>query len=168
MIKEYWPENFGELLAIINDAAVAYKGVIPDDCWRDPYMSAEELLAEIDSGVSFSVSLDEEGEIAGVMGAQPIQDVLLIRHAYVRTRSRRGGIGSNLISELQKRTTMPILVGTWAAAIWAIEFYEKHGFRKLCPNETSKLLKKYWSVPERQARKSIVLVDQSWLPDSPA
>ena len=168
MIENYREEYFEELLAVINDAAMAYKGVIPVDCWREPYMSVEALKSEIDSGVSFSVSLDEEGKILGVMGVQPAEDVVLIRHAYVRTKARRRGIGSKLISVLQKRNTKPILVGTWAAAYWAIDFYEKHGFSKQGPEMTSNLLKKYWSVPDRQARKSVVLADQSWLPASPA
>jgi GNAT superfamily N-acetyltransferase len=161
MIKDYRQENFDEVLAVINDAATAYKGVIPADCWHEPYMSAADLQREINAGVSFKVFCNEENTILGVMGAQPVQDVLLIRHAYVRTQARRCGIGRKLILDLQKNATSPILVGTWAAAIWAIKFYEDHGFKALGIAQTRELLEKYWSVPDRQAEQSIVLVDQS-------
>ncbi|NKB21947.1 MAG: GNAT family N-acetyltransferase [Alphaproteobacteria bacterium] len=161
MIRDYEEENFVAVLDVINDAATAYKGIIPEDCWHDPYMSATELQREINTGVSFRMVLNEENIVMGVMGAQPVQDVLLIRHAYVRTQARRRGIGSQLISDLRKRTALPILVGTWAAAAWAIQFYEDHGFMAQSDKLTQELLKKYWSVPEAQADQSVVLMDQS-------
>lgn len=161
MVSDYRAEDFDEVLAVINDAAAAYKGVIPADCWNEPYMSAVDLQGEIDSGVSFKVICDQENYIVGVMGAQPVQDVLLIRHAYVRTATRRCGIGSKLIFDIQKGTTSSILVGTWSAATWAINFYKGHGFKVQDYVRTRDLLKKYWSVPERQAKQSVVLVHQS-------
>ena len=161
MIKDYRQENFDEVLAVINDAATAYRGVIPADCWHEPYMSAADLEREINAGVTFKVFCNEENTIVGVMGAQPVQDVLLIRHAYVRTQARRCGVGSKLILDLREGAVLSILVGTWAAATWAIQFYEEHGFKAQCVGETRKLLKKYWSVPERQADQSVVLVGQS-------
>ena len=161
MIYDYREENFDEVLTVINDAATAYKGVIPTDCWHEPYMSAADLEHEINAGVSFKVLCDVENTIVGVMGAQPVQDVLLIRHAYVRTQARRTGVGSKLILDLQEGATSSILVGTWAAATWAIKFYEEHGFAAQGITQTRDLLMKYWSVPECQADQSVVLVGHS-------
>ena len=161
MISDYREENFDEVLAVINDAAAAYKGIIPADCWHEPYMSAVDLQDEIDAGVSFKVMCDEKNTIAGVMGAQPVQDVLLIRHAYVRTTMRRCGMGRKLILDIKEGTTSSILVGTWSAATWAINFYKGHGFKVQDIIQTRDLLKKYWSVSERQAKQSVVLVHQS-------
>ena len=161
MIYDYREENFDEVLTVINDAATAYKGVIPTDCWHEPYMSAADLKHEINAGVSFKVLCDVENTIVGVMGAQPVKDVLLIRHAYVRTQARRTGVGSKLILDLQEGATSSILVGTWAAATWAIKFYEEHGFKAQGITQTRDLLMKYWSVPECQADQSVVLVGHS-------
>ncbi len=145
---------------IINDAAQAYNGVIPPDCWKEPYMSKDELRHEMDAGVVFW-GHEEDGQLLGVMGIQHVQDVTLIRHAYVRTGQQNRGIGGQLLSYLRGQTTRPILVGTWANAIWAIRFYEKHGFRLVSSEEKDRLLRKYWSIRERQIETSVVLADQN-------
>ena len=150
--------DFETLYEIINDAALAYRGIIPPDRWKEPYMSKDELRHEIADGVQFW-GYEEEGRLIGVMGLQDVKDVTLIRHAYVRTEKRGRGIGGELLSFLRKRATRPILVGTWAAAVWAVRFYEKHGFRLVTPKEKDRLLTKYWSIPERQIETSVVLVE---------
>jgi len=144
---------------IINDAAQAYSGVIPADCWKEPYMSKDELRYEMDAGVAFW-GYEEDGRLVGVMGIQHVQDVTLIRHAYVRTSQQHRGIGGQLLSYLRNQTVYPVLVGTWADAIWAIRFYEKHGFRLVSSEEKDRLLRKYWSIRERQIETSVVLADQ--------
>jgi N-acetylglutamate synthase-like GNAT family acetyltransferase len=144
---------------VINDAAEAYRGIIPADRWKEPYMSEDELRHEIDEGVTFWVYI-ENGELLGVMGMQDIDDVTLMRHAYVRTVRRRQGIGGRLLSELRKKTSRPILIGTWAAAMWAVRFYEAHGFCLVSPEEKDRLLKRYWSIPQRQIETSVVLVER--------
>ncbi len=162
MIRKCSENDFQKIYGIINDAAMAYKGVIPTDCWKEPYMPQDYLRHEMDKGVTFW-GYEENGELLGVMGIQNVKDVTLVRHAYVRTASRNKGIGSKLISFLQKQTDRPTLVGTWQAAIWAIGFYEKHGFKLVSKKEKDRLLKKYWSIPTRQIETSVVLVDQKWL-----
>ena len=152
-----------EIFHIINDAARAYKGVIPEDCYHEPYMTKEELSAEIGAGVKFSCYV-EDGEIVGVMGVQDRGGVQLIRHAYVRTRRRNKGVGSLLLRELIGRSTKPILIGTWKAATWAISFYEKHGFHLVDEEDKNRLLKRYWSIPDRQIETSVVLVDAKYQP----
>jgi GNAT superfamily N-acetyltransferase len=147
--------------AIINDGAQAYKGVIPEDRWREPYMSESELRHEIDDGVAFW-GYDECGKLVGVMGIQPVQDVTLIRHAYVASSSQKSGVGAHLLSHLTKLTADPVLIGSWSDAAWAIRFYEKHGFRMVPPNEKNRLLKRYWNIPERQIETSVVLADSAW------
>ena len=154
-------EDFEEIYEIINDAAQAYKGVIPPDCWKEPYMSRKELRREMESGIEFW-GYEEEGRLMGVMGIQHVQDVTLIRHAYVRPAKQNQGIGGKLLSFLRRQTARPILIGTWADATWAIRFYEKHGFRLVSPEEKGRLLRKYWSIPERQIETSVVLADQKW------
>jgi len=161
MIRLCTAEDFEAIHAIINDAARAYKGVIPDDRWHEPYMSREELAQEIAAGVVFWGY--EEGELIGVMGIQDVRDVTLLRHAYVRTTRRRGGIGGALLDTLLTKTSRPVLIGTWAAADWAVRFYERHGFRLVTPKEKDRLLKTYWSIPERQIETSVVLADQKGL-----
>ena len=161
MIRPCIDADFDTIFTIINDAAQAYCGVIPADCWHVPYMPKEYLRHEIDSGVQFW-GWEEEGELVGVMGIQDVQDVTLIRHAYVRTAARNGGIGGKLLAELRRLTARPVLIGTWAAATWAIRFYEKHGFTMVTPVEKDRLLKKYWSIPERQIETSVVLGDEQW------
>jgi N-acetylglutamate synthase-like GNAT family acetyltransferase len=129
------------------------------DCWKEPYMSKEELGQEIDKGVTFW-GYEEGGQLIGVMGIQHVKDVTLIRHSYVQTAWQHRGVGGILLSELRSQTDRPILVGTWADAIWAIQFYEKHGFRLLSSREKDRVLKKYWSIPVRQIETSVVLTDQ--------
>ncbi len=150
---------------IINDAAEAYRGVIPADRWRQPYMPPEELVAEIASGVAFH-GCEADGTLLGVMGLQPVGEVTLIRHAYVRTAARRRGIGSALLRHLAARVETPLLVGTWAAADWAVRFYRKHGFELVTPAEKDRLLRRYWRVPEAQIATSVVLGDARWFADA--
>ncbi len=161
MIRRCTDDDFHAIYSIINDAATAYKGVIPKDRWHEPYMSQEELRHEMDSGVMFW-GYEEGGELIGVMGIQDVQDVTLFRHAYVRTEMRNRGIGGKLLSFLYGQTNRPVLIGTWAAADWAVRFYERHGFRLVTPEEKDRLLRKYWSIPERQTETSVVLADRKW------
>ncbi len=157
MIRKLLSQEFNCILEIINDAAVAYKGVIPDDRWKQPYMSAKELREEIDSGVEF-FGLEEKERIVGVMGVQDVKDVTLLRHAYVLTNCQRKGVGGKLLKYLINLTkSSKILVGTWKDATWAIRFYEKHGFKLTSFREKDKLLRKYWNIPERQIETSVVL-----------
>jgi N-acetylglutamate synthase-like GNAT family acetyltransferase len=141
---------------IINDGAQAYKGVIPSDCWTQPYMSSEELQHETADGVVFW-GYEEKGTIVGVMGLQHVQDVTLIRHAYVRTSSQGRGVGAHLLAHLRQLAKSPVLIGTWADALWAIRFYEKHGFRVVDAHEKDRLLQRYWTVSNRQIETSVVL-----------
>jgi N-acetylglutamate synthase-like GNAT family acetyltransferase len=161
MIRPCTDADFEAIFAIINDAAQAYNGVIPADRWHDPYMSKDELRYEITSGVCFW-GWEEGGKLIGVMGIQDVQDVTLIRHAYDRTANRSGGIGGKLLGGLRKLTTQPVLIGTLAAATWAIRFYDEHGFRVVTPEEQDHLLKKHWSIPERQVETSVVLAEEAW------
>jgi N-acetylglutamate synthase-like GNAT family acetyltransferase len=161
VIRRCTEGDFDTIYTIINDAAMAYKGVIPADRWHEPYMSKEELRREIDAGVIFW-GYAENGELVGVMGIQNVQDVTLFRHAYVRTAMRNRGIGGKLLSFLYGQTSRPVLIGTWAVADWAIRFYENHGFRLVSADEKNRLLRKYWSIPERQTEMSAVLADQKW------
>ncbi|MGZ3595216.1 MAG: GNAT family N-acetyltransferase [Syntrophales bacterium] len=158
-IRPCGESDFEIIYEIINDAAEAYRGIIPADRWKEPYMSKAELRHEIDEGVKFWGYI-ENGELLGVMGMQDIEDVTLMRHAYVRTVRRRQGIGCRLLSELRKKASRPILIGTWAAAVWAVRFYEAHGFYLVSPEEKYRLLKRYWSIPERQIETSVVLAEQ--------
>ena len=144
------------MCAIINDAARAYEGIIPADRWHEPYMPMEELQAQVADGIVFS-GYESDGELVGVMGIQDKGDVTLIRHAYVKTSERRKGIGEKLLKHLEVTTRKPVLIGTWADAAWAIRFYEKNGYRVLSRAETARLLKRYWSIPERQIETSVVL-----------
>jgi len=162
MIRRCDEHDFDVIWTIINDGAQAYKGIIPDDRWKEPYMSKDELRNEIEDGVAFS-GWDESGDLFGVMGVQPVQDVTLIRHAYVRTNGQNRGIGSRLLRHLQQQTASPILIGTWANAVWAIRFYEKHGFQIVPQPRKDSLLTRYWRIPERQKQTSVVLADQKWL-----
>ncbi|MEE9181352.1 MAG: GNAT family N-acetyltransferase [candidate division NC10 bacterium] len=161
MIRPCDLRDIRTLYEIINDASQAYEGVIPPDCWKEPYMSEEELRHAMDEGVTFW-GYEEDGNLVGVMGTQEVEDVTLIRHAYVRTRRRNQGIGGKLLTHLRRRAPSPILVGTWADALWAIRFYEKHSFRKVRPEKKDSLLRKYWSLPERQIETSVVLAESRW------
>jgi GNAT superfamily N-acetyltransferase len=144
------------ILAIVNAAAEAYRGVIPADRWREPYMPRRELDAEIATGVRFW-GYEADGALVGIMGIQPVRDVDLIRHAYVAPASQRRGAGGALLEHFARATTRRMLVGTWAAADWAIRFYRRHGFELVSPECKTALLKAYWTIPERQIEASVVL-----------
>jgi GNAT superfamily N-acetyltransferase len=157
MIRSLLPSDFDAILKIINDAAQAYKGVIPDDRWKEPYMSAGELKEEIEAGVRF-FGWVEDGHLLGVAGIQALKDSTLIRHAYVLTGCQREEIGTRLLEYLIGLAgTREVLVGTWADATWAIRFYEKHGFKLLSSGEKDRLLRIFWNIPERQIETSVVL-----------
>jgi GNAT superfamily N-acetyltransferase len=151
--------EFDEILAIINEAAQVYRGVIPEDRWHDPYFSADYLRSEMGSGVRF-FGYEVDGELLGVMGVQDVDDVTLIRHAYVRPGVQRGGVGGRLLSSLLAKATAPVLIGTWADASWAIAFYEKNGFAVVSPEEKTRLLRRYWDIPGRQVETSVVLAQR--------
>jgi N-acetylglutamate synthase-like GNAT family acetyltransferase len=161
MIRRCNEADIELIWAIINDGAQAYKGTIPADRWEEPYMSREKLRHEIADGVSFW-GYEESSQLVGVMGIQTVQDVTLIRHAYVRAGSQKRGIGAQLLSHLRNLSTRPVLIGTWADASWAIHFYENHGFKVVEPQEKERLLRTYWNVPKRQIETSVVLADQRW------
>ena len=143
---------------IINAAAEAYRGVIPADRWHDPYISLRELNSETSAGVVFW-AYENVGEVIGVMGIQAVRDVDLIRHAYVRPGSQRRGIGAALNGHIRSLSSRQMLVGTWAAATWAITFYQRHGFELVSPEQKTALLKTYWTVPERQIETSVVMAN---------
>jgi N-acetylglutamate synthase-like GNAT family acetyltransferase len=161
MIEKSKSNDLQEIYEIINDAAIAYKDIIPSDCWREPYMPMNELRTQIKQGVEFWC-YKEDRKIFGVMGIQDRGDVTLIRHAYVLTISRNKGIGGKLLAHLITLTNKPVLIGTWAAASWAIEFYRKHGFRLLSEDEKNKLLQRYWMISKRQTETSVVLANVDW------
>lgn len=161
MIRECHDGDVALVYTIINEAAEVYKGVIPEDRWKEPYMPKSELLHEISEGVVFW-GYEENGQLVGVMGIQPVEDVTLIRHAYVRPAYQSRGIGGLLLSALRQKTTGPLLIGTWANALWAIRFYEKHGFQLVTSEQKDRLLRQYWSIPERQIDTSVVLADHNW------
>ena len=144
------------ILAIVNAAAEAYRGVIPADRWHEPYMPMAELVGEMEAGVEF-LGYEANGALVGVMGIQAREDVDLIRHAYVLPRIQGGGIGSALLGHLTRATTRRTLVGTWATAEWAIGFYRRHGFELVAPERKAELLRTYWTIPERQIEASVVL-----------
>lgn len=156
MIRKCLESETGIIYDIINDASIAYKGQIPADRWKEPYMPMDELLHEMSEGVVF-YCYEDDGEILGVMGIQDVKDVQLIRHAYVRTTKRKGGIGTQLLRFLTDNPEKSILIGTWKDATWAIDFYLKNGFRLVTEEEKNVLLKKYWDIPQRQVETSVVL-----------
>lgn len=147
-----------QILGIINAAAEAYRGVIPADCWHEPYMPADELERQLAAGVRFRVC-EADGRLVGVMGIQQVRDVELIRHAYVHPLAQRQGIGGALLERLQRDSGAQLLVGTWAAADWAIRFYQRNGFELVTPPQAAALLNEYWSIPERQVETSVVLAN---------
>jgi GNAT superfamily N-acetyltransferase len=161
MIRRCDDRDFELIWAIINDGAEAYRGIIPADRWTEPYMSREELQHQVDGGVVFW-GYEESGTLVGIMGLQEVQDVTLIRHAYVRTSSQKRGIGARLLHHLRALANRPVLIGTWADAAWAIRFYERHGFQIVGSQQKDRLLKQYWTVPERQIETSVVLADPKW------
>jgi N-acetylglutamate synthase-like GNAT family acetyltransferase len=166
MIRVCDERDFEQIYEVINNGARAYRGVIPDDRWPgdpciDPYMPREKLQHEIAAGVRF-YALEENSTIDGVMGLQDVDDVTLVRHAYVRMSAQRRGIGARLLAHLREIARKPVLIGTWADATWAIGFYEKHGFRMVSKSEKERLLRRYWQIPERQVETSVVLADANW------
>jgi len=146
---------------IINQSATAYKGVIPADCWHEPYMPLGDLEAEVAKGVRF-YGCWIDGHFVGVMGIQNVKDVTLIRHAYVRTEHRNHGIGRELLKFVTGLTTKPILIGAWKAAHWAVRFYERNGFIPCDEEETKVLLRTYWTITDRQLDESVVLANARW------
>lgn len=157
-IRRCREDESAAILDIVNSAAEAYRGVIPADRWHDPYMDRHELDAEIAAGVEFW-GYETGGILIGVMGIQPVRDVDLIRHAYVRPGTQRRGVGGALLLHLHGLTARRMLVGTWAAADWAIQFYLRNGFVQVSPNRKTELLKTYWTIPDRQVDTSVVLAD---------
>lgn len=160
-IREFRDADLAAMLAIVNDAAQAYRGVIPADRWRDPYMPRDELAREIADGIRFWIA-EEDGRLLGMMGIQDKGEVTLIRHAYVAPAVQKKGVGTRLLRHLQGLTSKPVLIGTWAAASWAIEFYQRNGFSVVPDKDKDALLRKYWSVPARQRETSVVLADPRW------
>jgi len=150
------------ILAIVNAAAQAYRGVIPIDRWREPYMPADELAEEISDGVIFWVA-EDHGRLVGMMGIQDKEEVALVRHAYVEPTAQKRGVGTSLLRYVQNLTDKPVLIGTWADASWAIEFYRKNGFTVVSSEQKEHLLRQYWSIPERQVETSVVLVNTRWM-----
>ena len=161
MIRRCGNQDLERIHTIINDGARAYKGNIPEDCLAEPYMSTRQLQHEIDEGVIFW-GYEDNGALSGVMGIQHVRDVTLIRHAYVLTTSQKKSIGAHLLSHLRELASGPVLIGTWADASWAIRFYEKHGFQIVSAREKEQLLRKYWTIPDRQIETSVVLADATW------
>jgi GNAT superfamily N-acetyltransferase len=157
MIRRLSSSDFDSILAVVNNSAQIYKGIIPNDRWKDPYMPLEELKREIDSGIVFYGWMEEDS-VVGVMGIQRVKDTTLIRHSYILTDYQRKGIGGELLEYLKVLAGTPeILVGTWKTATWAIRFYKKHGFQLVSTEEKDNLLREYWDIPERQIETSVVL-----------
>ena len=162
IIRQSVEADFAAILAIVNDAAQAYRGVIPADRWREPYMPKDELEKEISDGIVFWVA-EQEGRLAGVMGIQDKGAVTLVRHAYVATTTQRSGVGTMLLRHVEGLVNKPILIGTWADASWAIEFYQRNGFTVVPNEDKERLLRTYWSIPARQIETSVVLADRRWM-----
>ena len=162
LIRKSVEADLAAILAIVNDAAQAYREVIPDDRWHDPYMSTDELEKEISGGVVFWVA-EEEGRLLGVMGIQDKGDVALVRHAYVTPTIQRKGVGTRLLRHVEGLADKPILIGTWASASWAIEFYRRNRFTVVPNSDKDRLLRTYWSIPARQIETSVVLADGRWM-----
>jgi GNAT superfamily N-acetyltransferase len=157
-IRRCRDDERGAILAIVNAAAEAYRGVIPAERWREPYMHAHELDEEIAAGVVFW-GYEAEATLLGIMGIQPVRDVDLIRHAYVSPSSQRRGVGGALLEHLARAATRRRLVGTWATAEWAISFYRRHGFQLVAPARKDALLQSYWNIPAEQIATSVVLAN---------
>jgi GNAT superfamily N-acetyltransferase len=162
LIRKTQKADFAAMAAIINDAAQAYRGVIPADRWQEPYMPDDELAHEIADGVQFW-GAEQDGCLLGVMGMQDKGEVTLIRHAYVQPSAQGQGIGTRLLRHVAELTSKPILVGTWAAADWAIAFYRRRGFVLVPQQDKDTLLRTYWTIPERQMVTSVVLADSRWM-----
>lgn len=166
VIRKSVDADFAAILAIVNDAAHAYRGVIPVDRWHEPYMSRDELAREITGGVVFWVA-EQDGRLLGVMGIQDKGDVALVRHAYVAPSTQRTGVGTRLLRHVESLVDQPLLIGTWAAASWAIEFYRRNGFTVVSSGDKDRLLRTYWSIPARQIETSVVLADGRWMEAQP-
>ena len=149
------------MVAIVNDAAGAYRGIIPSDQWHEPYMPRDELVREMAQGIDFWVA-EDAGRLVGLMGIQDKGDVTLVRHAYVATTTQRSGVGTRLLRHIADLTDKPILIGTWADASWAIDFYLRNGFSLVPERQKERLLRTYWSIPDRQIETSVVLADERW------
>jgi GNAT superfamily N-acetyltransferase len=160
-IRECRDDEQDAILTIINAAAAAYRGVIPADCWHEPYMPPSEFEHEVRAGVRFW-GFEVDGGLVGVIGIQAVRDVDLIRHAYVRPDRQRSGVGGSLLQHVRGLSTRRMLVGTWAAAEWAIRFYRRHGFELVSPERRGGLLKAYWAIPARQVETSVVLANPSF------
>ena len=157
MITECTKKNISNILYVINDASLKYKGIIPNDCWHEPYMTKQKLISEFANGVRM-FGYNKNNTLVGVMGIQELKDVTLIRHAYILTQYQGLGIGKSLLQHLFKiKTSSCLLVGTWRDATWAIQFYEKFGFLLHTKKQTAQLLKKYWNLPSKQIENSVVL-----------
>ena len=157
MISEYTKSDISKILHVINDASLRYKGVIPDNCWREPYMSEQELIDEFSNKVRM-FGYHHNNKLTGVIGIQKVKDVILIRHAYTLTSCQGKGTGSELLKYLLKKNqNSRLLVGTWRAATWAIRFYEKFGFILQAKDQSTLLLKKYWNISSNQIKNSVVL-----------
>jgi GNAT superfamily N-acetyltransferase len=161
-VRRSGPADVPAIFAIVNDAAQAYRGVIPADRWHEPYMPMDELQREIAAGIEFWIAA-EGTQVLGVMGMQDKGDVALVRHAYTATAAQRKGIGSELLRHIERQTAKPILIGTWADAKWAIGFYERNGYTVVSHADKEQLLRKYWSIPVRQIDTSVVLADRRWV-----
>lgn len=161
-IRRSEPADLAGILAIVNDAARVYRGAIPPDQWHEPYMAEDQLSRDIARGVVFWTAEDESG-LSGVMGIQDKGPVALVRHAYVASTAQRTGVGTKLLRHVKSLTQKPILIGTWASASWAIAFYQRNGFTLLPEGEKERLLRTYWSIPERQVETSVVLADARWM-----
>jgi len=161
-LRESEPADLVEIFAVVNEAAKAYRGVIPIDRWHEPYMPMNELEREIAQGIVFWVA-EEEGHLLGVMGIQDKGAVALVRHAYVRPNTQRKGVGTKLLRHVEALAGKPVLIGTWADAAWAIEFYRRNGYTVVSDSDKERLLRTYWSIPERQIETSVVLADRRWM-----
>jgi N-acetylglutamate synthase-like GNAT family acetyltransferase len=161
VIRQSVDADFAAMLALVNDAAHAYRGVIPMDRWHEPYMPADELAREIAEGVVFWVA-EQDGRLLGVMGIQDKGDVALVRHAYVDPATQRTGVGTSLLRHVESLVDKPFLIGTWAAASWAIQFYQRNGFTVVPSSHKDRLLRTYWSIPTRQIETSVVLANERW------
>ena len=157
MISEYKKTDTSKILYIINDAALRYKGVLPNDCWHEPYMSKQELIDEFNDGLRM-YGFHDKNKLIGVIGIQEVKDVILIRHAYTLTSYQNKGTGSAMLEYLLKKSqNSRLLVGTWKNAEWAVRFYEKFGFIPHGKEQSTLLLKKYWKIPSKQIKNSVVL-----------
>jgi GNAT superfamily N-acetyltransferase len=162
MIRRCTEADLDRIFDVVNDASLAYKGVIPDDRWHEPYMPRDEVRSEIREGVVFW-GFEEDARLVGVMGIQDRADVTLIRHSYVLTEKQKQGIGTKLLRHLENLTDKPILIGTWADARWAVSFYRKNGYALLPEKQKDHVLRKYWTIPERQVEASVVLANPRWV-----